>query len=113
MLEIKKLRKSFGGQEILKGIDLTVEKGDVVAIIGPSGAGKTTLLRCVNSQETAGIGEMTFDGVSYDLGRMIRQDILVLRQKSGFVFRSGSLFRNKTALQNIAAGLITARKIPL
>lgn len=112
MLEIKKLRKSFGGQEILKGIDLTVEKGDVVAIIGPSGAGKTTLLRCINFLEAADSGEMTFDGVSYDLGRIGNRDILALRQKTGFVFQSYNLFRNKTALQNVTEGLITARKIP-
>lgn len=112
MLAIKELRKSFSGQEILKGIDLTVEKGDVVAIIGPSGAGKTTFLRCINFLETADSGELTFDGVSYDLGRMARQDILALRRKIGFVFQSYNLFRNKTALQNVTEGLITGRKVP-
>ncbi len=112
VLEIKKLKKSFGGQEILKGIDLTVEKGDVVAIIGPSGAGKTTLLRCINFLEGADSGEMAFDGVSYDLGRMRKQDILALRRKTGFVFQSYNLFRNKTALQNVTEGLIAARRIP-
>jgi len=112
VLEIKKLKKAFGGQEILKGIDLTVEKGDVVAIIGPSGAGKTTLLRCVNFLETADSGEMAFDGVSYDLGRMTKQDILALRQKTGFVFQNYNLFRNKTALQNVTEGPITGRRIP-
>ncbi len=111
MLEIRQLKKSFGGQEILKGIDLTVEKGDVVAILGPSGAGKTTLLRCIDLLETADSGEMTFDGVSYDLGRMAKQDVLALRQKTGFVFQSYNLFRNKTALQNVTEGLITARKM--
>ncbi len=112
VLTIKNLKKSFGGQEILKGVDLTVEKGDVVAIIGPSGAGKTTLLRCINFLETADGGEMTFDGVSYDLGRMTKRDVLALRQKTGFVFQSYNLFRNKTALQNVTEGLITARKMP-
>ncbi len=112
MLTIKDLKKSFGGQEILKGIDLTVEKGDVVAILGPSGAGKTTLLRCINFLETADSGQMTFDGVTYDLGRMTKKDVLALRQKTGFVFQSYNLFRNKTALQNITEGLVTARKMP-
>ncbi len=112
MLTVKKLKKSFGGQEILKGIDLTVEKGDVVAILGPSGAGKTTLLRCINFLETADSGELTFDGVTYDLGRMTKKDVLALRQKTGFVFQSYNLFRNKTALQNVTEGLITARKMP-
>ncbi len=112
MLTIRNLRKSFGGQEILKGIDLSVEKGDVVAILGPSGAGKTTLLRCMNFLETADSGEMTFDGVTYDLGHMKKQDILALRKKTGFVFQSYNLFRNKTALQNVTEGLITGRKMP-
>lgn len=111
MLELRQVKKSFGGQEILKGIDLTVEKGDVVAIIGPSGAGKTTLLRCVNFLETADSGEMTFDGVAYDLGHMSKRDVLALRQKTGFVFQSYNLFRNKTALQNVTEGLTVARKM--
>jgi len=111
MLELRQVKKSFGGQEILKGIDLTVEKGDVVAIIGPSGAGKTTLLRCINFLETADSGEMTFDGVTYDLGHMSRKDVLALRQKTGFVFQGYNLFRNKTALQNVTEGLIVARKM--
>ncbi len=111
MLELRQVKKSFGGQEILKGIDLTVEKGDVVAIIGPSGAGKTTLLRCVNFLETADSGEMIFDGVTYDLGHMSRKDVLALRQKTGFVFQSYNLFRNKTALQNVTEGLTVARKM--
>ncbi len=111
MLELRQVKKSFGSQEILKGIDLTVEKGDVVAIIGPSGAGKTTLLRCINFLETADSGEMTFDGVTYDLGHMSRKDVLALRQKTGFVFQSYNLFRNKTALQNVTEGLTVARKM--
>jgi len=111
MLELRQVKKSFGGQEILKGIDLTVEKGDVVAIIGPSGAGKTTLLRCINFLETADSGEMTFDGVTYDLGHMSKRDVLALRQKTGFVFQSYNLFRNKTALQNVTEGLTVARKM--
>ncbi len=111
MLELRQVKKSFGGQEILKGIDLNVEKGDVVAIIGPSGAGKTTLLRCINFLETADSGEMTFDGVTYDLGHMSRKDVLALRQKTGFVFQSYNLFRNKTALQNVTEGLTVARKM--
>ena len=62
MLEIKNLHKSFGSLEVLKGVSLEVEKGDVVAILGPSGSGKTTFLRCVNFLETADQGEMIFDG---------------------------------------------------
>jgi len=112
VLTIRQLKKSFGGQAILTGIDLTVEKGDVVAILGPSGAGKTTLLRCIDFLERPDSGEMIFDGVSYDLGHMAKRDILSLRQKTGFVFQNYDLFRNKTALQNVTEGLIIGRKVP-
>ena len=61
MLEVRNVKKSFGDLEVLKGVDLTVEQGDVVAILGPSGSGKTTLLRCINFLETADSGEMFFD----------------------------------------------------
>lgn len=112
MLEIKVVKKSFQGQEILKGIDLTVKKGEVVALLGPSGAGKTTLLRCINFLERADSGEMVFDGKTHDLGRIAKRDILALRRKTAFVFQNYNLFRNKTALQNVTEGLITGRKMP-
>ena len=63
MLEVRDVHKSFGSLEVLRGVDLTVEKGDVVAILGPSGSGKTTLLRCMNFLETAGSGTMRFDEI--------------------------------------------------
>ncbi len=112
MLEIKGIRKSFGGLEVLKGVDLKVEKGDVVAILGPSGSGKTTLLRCVNFLETANDGVMTFDGEEFHLGHVSKKEIARLRKKTAFVFQSYNLFLNKTALQNVTEGLIVARKVP-
>ena len=112
MLEIKNIKKKFGSQEVLKGVDLTVNKGDVVAILGPSGSGKTTLLRCMNFLESADDGTMTFDGETYDLGQISKKDIGKIRRKTAFVFQSYNLFRNKTALQNVTDGLIVARKIP-
>ncbi len=112
MLEIRGIRKSFGGLEVLKGVDLRVEKGDVVAILGPSGSGKTTLLRCINFLETANDGVMTFDGEEFHLGRVSKKEIARLRKKTAFVFQSYNLFLNKTALQNVTEGLIVARKIP-
>ena len=112
MLEIKQIRKSFGPLEVLRGVDLRVEQGDVVAILGPSGSGKTTLLRCVNFLETANSGAMTFDGETFQLDRMTRKDIARLRKKTAFVFQDYNLFRNKTALQNVMEGLIIARKMP-
>lgn len=112
MLEIRNIRKSFGPLEVLKGIDLTVKKGDVVAIIGPSGSGKTTLLRCMNFLENAGDGTMVFDHDRFDLARVSKKEIARLRKKTAFVFQNYNLFLNKTALQNVTEGLITARKIP-
>lgn len=112
MLDIKNVQKSFGGQPVLKGVDLHVGKGDVVAILGPSGSGKTTLLRCLNFLEQADGGDMTFDGEHFRLGRVPKKEIARLRKKTAFVFQNYNLFLNKTALQNVAEGLITARKMP-
>ena len=112
MLEIRNVRKAFGSLEVLKGVDLRVEQGDVAAILGPSGSGKTTLLRCINFLETAGGGTMTFDGEDFRLDRTPKKDIARLRKKTAFVFQDYNLFRNKTALQNVAEGLITARGMP-
>ena len=112
MLSVQDVRKSFGGLEVLRGVDLTGEKGDVVAILGPSGSGKTTLLRCMNFLETAGSGTMVFDGERFDMAQTPRRDVARLRRKTAFVFQSYNLFRNKTALQNVTEGLIVARKIP-
>lgn len=111
MITIKNLHKKFGTNEVLKGIDLSVEKGDVIAIIGPSGSGKTTLLRCMNFLEEADEGELKFDGKSYDLKKISKKDILNIRKQTGFVFQNFNLFRNKTVLKNITEGLIVARKI--
>ena len=134
MLEIKNVRKSFftyakpglqagifhrpGARKVtselkvLQGVDLTVEKGDVVAILGPSGSGKTTLLRCLNFLETADAGQLTFDDETFDLAKASRADIARLRKKTAFVFQNYNLFRNKTALQNVTEGLIVARRMP-
>ena len=112
MLEVKNVRKSFGGLEVLKGVDLTVNRGDVAVILGPSGSGKTTLLRCVNFLETADGGTLIFDGEEFRLGRVSRRDIARLRKKTAFVFQSYNLFLNKTALENVTEGLIVARKMP-
>ena len=105
-------RKVISDLPVLRGVDLTVEKGDVVAILGPSGSGKTTLLRCLNFLETADAGQLVFDGESFDLAQASRADSARLRKKTAFVFQNYNLFRNKTALQNVTEGLIVARKLP-
>ncbi len=112
LLQVENVRKSFGPLEVLKGVSLPVDRGDVVAILGPSGSGKTTLLRCVNFLERADGGNLTFDGERFDLSRLSRRDAARLRKRTAFVFQSYNLFLNKTALENVAEGLITARKIP-
>ena len=112
MLEIRGLRKSFGALEVLRGIDLTVNKGDVVAILGSSGSGKTTLLRCLNFLETSDAGAMTFDGETFQMAQMRKKDVARLQAKTAFVFQDYNLFLNKTALENVTEGLIVARRMP-
>lgn len=112
MLEIRNLRKAFGPLQVLKGIDLDVNKGDVVAILGSSGSGKTSMLRCLNFLERADAGTMDFDGRRIELHRATHAEINALRRRTGFVFQNYNLFANKTALQNVTEGLIIARKMP-
>ena len=112
MLEIRNLRKAFGPLQVLKGIDLDVNTGDVVAILGSSGSGKTTMLRCLNFLERADAGTMDFDGRRIELHRATHAEINALRRRTGFVFQNYNLFANKTALQNVTEGLIIARKMP-
>ncbi|MBR1672605.1 MAG: amino acid ABC transporter ATP-binding protein [Fretibacterium sp.] len=120
MLEVQDVRKSFDGREgqgpfpreVLRGVSLSVRRGEVAAIIGPSGAGKTTLLRCVNFLERASSGRLTFGGQSFDLTRISKRDIAAIRLRTGFVFQDYNLFRNRTALGNVTEGLIAARGIP-
>lgn len=112
MLEVHGLKKSFGALQVLRDIDLTVNKGDVVAILGSSGSGKTTLLRCLNFLEVSDEGTMTFDGETFQMAQMRKKDIARLRAKTAFVFQDYNLFLNKTALQNVTEGLVIARKMP-
>ena len=112
MLEVTGIQKHFGGVHVLRGIDLSVQKGDVVSIIGPSGSGKTTLLRCINFLEKADEGRLTFDGETFDLARVSRADVNRIRRKTAFVFQNYNLFLNRSALGNVTEGLITARHVP-
>ena len=112
MLKITRIRKSFSTLDVLKGVDLTVHKGEVVSLIGPSGSGKTTLLRCANFLDQAEDGTMVLDGQTYHLGHVRRTEMYEARRHTAFVFQNYNLFLNKTALQNVTEGLIVARKMP-
>jgi polar amino acid transport system ATP-binding protein len=98
VIDVINLRKSFGDTEVLKGIDITINKGDIVAVIGPSGSGKSTFLRCLNCMEDPSGGNIIFNGV--DIADM-SVDINVHRRHMGMVFQHFNLFNNKTVLQNI------------
>ena len=112
MLEIQNIRKSFGNLEVLRGVDIRVERGDVAAILGPSGSGKTTLLRCMNFLEKADEGVMIFGWETYAMNRISKKEAAGLRRKTAFVFQNYNLFQNKTALANVTEGWIVARKMP-
>lgn len=112
MLEIKNVYKAFQGNEVLKGVSLEIEQGDVVVILGPSGSGKTTLLRSLNFLERADAGSMDWDDIHLDLNKATRREVAEIRKKTSFVFQNYNLFRNKTALENVMEGLTVARKVP-
>ena len=111
LIEIRDLHKKYRENVVLNGIDMKIEKGDVIGIIGPSGTGKSTLLRCLNQLEIPEKGSIVLEGREIDLssGRN-KKDILELRQKTGMVFQQFNLFERKTALQNVEEGLIVVRK---
>ncbi|MBW4080470.1 amino acid ABC transporter ATP-binding protein [Paenibacillus sp. S150] len=107
MIAVNNLQKSFGKLEILKGIDLQIQKGEVVVVIGPSGSGKSTFLRCLNLLEQPTGGEISFEGQSIT-GK--KHDINVTREKMGMVFQQFNLFPHKTVLQNIMLAPLKVRK---
>ena len=107
IIQIKGLRKSFGDKEILKGIDLEVNKGEVICIIGPSGSGKSTLLRCCNLLEYPNSGEILFKGENI-LNKKI--NLNKVRSKIGMVFQNFNLFNNKDVIDNCTLGPIKILK---
>lgn len=110
MIEIKGLKKNFGSLEVLKGIDLSVSKGEVLSIIGPSGTGKSTLLRCLNYLEVPDEGSMKIDDLVITGGKHPAKEIYEFRRKSAMIFQNFCLFNNKTALENIELALKVVQK---
>ena len=107
MIQITNIHKAFGGNQVLKGIDLTIDKGNVVVILGPSGSGKTTFLRCINALEIPDQGKIVFDDGSLTVdfaNKPNKKTLLALQRKSGMVFQSYNLFPHKTALENLTLG---------
>ena len=101
MIQIKNLHKSFNENEVLKGIDDNIEKGEVVVIIGPSGSGKSTFLRCLNLLEVPTSGEIIFEGTNITDRKI---DINKIREKMGMVFQQFNLFPHKTVMENLTIG---------
>ena len=100
MIELKGITKSFGSLQVLKGIDLTIEKGEVVSIVGPSGAGKTTLLQIIGTLDKADTGTLTIDGM--EVGSLSERRLSEFRNRHiGFVFQFHQLLPEFTALENV------------
>lgn len=112
VIELKNVCKSYGKNDVLKGIDLSVNKGEVIVILGPSGSGKTTFLRCINFLETADSGELSIDGMKVDMSSASKKEILSIRRKTAMVFQHYNLFKNKNILENIMEGLVVVKGIP-
>lgn len=107
MIDVIDLKKSFGDNEVLKGINMTINKGDIVVVIGPSGSGKSTFLRCLNCMEDPTSGKIIFEGV--DIADM-KVDINIHRRKMGMVFQHFNLFNNKTVIENIMLSPVLCAK---
>ena len=112
MIEVKNWKKSFGSNQVIKGVDYRVETGDVVAIIGASGSGKSTFLRTLNFLEKAEEGILTLDDITLDMsGKISKKDILNVRRNTAMVFQGFNLFSHRTALENVMEALIVVKKM--
>lgn len=109
-MQVRNIHKRFGKNEVLKGIDMDVNKGEVVVLLGPSGSGKTTFLRCLNFLEQADQGQVILAGVETDVASAKKKEILQHQRKTAMVFQNYALFLNKTAKDNIMLPLLLTQK---
>ncbi len=112
MLEIKNLKLSYGSTQILNGVDLSVKRGDVVSIIGPSGTGKTTLLKCINHLAKPSSGSIAFDDIRMDYGRPDKAAVQAIRLRTAMVFQQFNVFKNMTVIQNVMDPLVVVQRKP-
>ena len=109
IIQVKQLKKNFGSLEVLKGVDMEIDRGEVVVVIGPSGSGKSTFLRCLNLLEIPTDGDILFHGQS-----ILRKEMKIdkYREKFGMVFQLFNLFENLSVLDNVTVGPRRVKKIP-
>ena len=111
MIKLENLQKYYHQHHVLKGINLTIEKGEVVVIIGTSGSGKSTLLRCINFLEQPTSGIVQINDKRVDVESATKQEINALRTSTGMVFQQYNLFKNLTVLQNVTIGLTSVKQM--
>lgn len=111
MIKIEHLTKEFSGQKVLDDLNLTIEKGQVIALVGASGAGKSTFLRSLNYLEQPDSGTIDIDGLKVNFDSISKEEILTLRRKLAMVFQQFNLFERRTALDNVKEGLIMVKKL--
>ncbi|MDR1470616.1 MAG: amino acid ABC transporter ATP-binding protein [Spirochaetaceae bacterium] len=112
MLQVEGLKKNFHRIEVLKGIDMTVNPGEVVGIIGASGSGKSTLLRCLNLLEIPNAGHFRFGTLDFDMTKVKKHEIMGVRRSTAMVFQQFNLFKYKTALENVMEGPLVVQRKP-
>ena len=111
MINVRHLSKRFGDNVVLDDINFDIEKGDVIAIIGPSGTGKSTLLRCLDLLEHPEQGSISFEDQEYELSKLDKKSTRSLTRRTAMVFQSFNLFERKTALQNVMEALLLVQKL--
>lgn len=110
MLELRDIKLSYGKTQVLSGVDLSVKRGDVVSIIGPSGTGKTTLLKCINYLAKPTSGTIEFDRIRMDYRRVDKAAIQAIRKRTAMVFQQFNVFKNMTVIQNVMDPLVVVQR---